>query len=124
MLNFLMECNATGHCPHCLSFSCIQQAVINHLRKYSHASIYGSSIAGPVAQQVISSMRIIMGKDGTNEGEYVTGGREGGRGREGKREGGREGREERGRGGRENEGKREGRGGRENKGRGEEGGKP
>ena len=44
------------------------QAVINHLRKHSHAATYAAPISAPVAQQVISSMKIIMGEDGTKEG--------------------------------------------------------
>ena len=43
--------------------------MIDHLLKYSHASTYGSSIAGPVARQIITSMSIIMGRDGTDDGE-------------------------------------------------------
>ncbi|XP_060562907.1 serine palmitoyltransferase 2-like isoform X1 [Ruditapes philippinarum] len=42
--------------------------LINHLRCHSHASIYSPTMPPPVAQQVISSMRIIMGLDGTNQG--------------------------------------------------------
>ena len=44
------------------------QKIINHLRLTSHAAMYSPTIPPPVVQQVISSMRIIMGKDGTNEG--------------------------------------------------------
>ena len=47
------------------------QAIINHLRRYSHAATYGSAMSAPVAQQVISSMKIIMGEDGTKEGTYI-----------------------------------------------------
>ncbi|XP_078580214.1 serine palmitoyltransferase 2-like [Branchiostoma floridae x Branchiostoma japonicum] len=42
--------------------------LINHLRTYSHSTTYACSMSAPVAQQVISSMRIIMGEDGTNIG--------------------------------------------------------
>ncbi|XP_060573155.1 serine palmitoyltransferase 2-like [Ruditapes philippinarum] len=42
--------------------------LINHLRCNSHAAIYSPTIPPPVAQQIITSMRIIMGLDGTNEG--------------------------------------------------------
>lgn len=42
--------------------------LVNVLRANSHAHCYASSMAPPVAQQVITSMRIIMGKDGTREG--------------------------------------------------------
>lgn len=39
------------------------------LRMNSHANCYAGSMSAPVAQQVISSMRIIMGLDGTDEGK-------------------------------------------------------
>lgn len=42
--------------------------LINLLRATSHAHCYASTMAPPVAQQVLTSMRIIMGKDGTTEG--------------------------------------------------------
>ena len=53
------------------------QEVINYLRSASHSSTYAASMPGPVAQQIISSMTIIMGDDGTNEGmrECEEGGR-------------------------------------------------
>ncbi|KAL3873457.1 hypothetical protein ACJMK2_036572 [Sinanodonta woodiana] len=43
--------------------------LINHLRLHSHAAMYSLSMPPPVVQQIISSMRIIMGLDGTNEGK-------------------------------------------------------
>ncbi|XP_052106800.1 serine palmitoyltransferase 2-like [Mytilus californianus] len=43
--------------------------LINHLKLQSHASIYSCTMAPPVTQQIISSMSIIMGEDGTNEGQ-------------------------------------------------------
>lgn len=43
--------------------------LINHLRLHSHAVVYSSTMSPAVAQQVISSMTIIMGKDGTLEGQ-------------------------------------------------------
>jgi serine palmitoyltransferase len=42
--------------------------VINYLREASHSTTYAASVPAPVAQQIISSMTIIMGDDGTNEG--------------------------------------------------------
>lgn len=47
----------------------IFQALINHLKLQSHGSIYSCTMAPPVTQQIISSMSIIMGADGTNEGK-------------------------------------------------------
>jgi len=43
--------------------------LVAHLRVHSHASCYAASMSPPVAQQIISSMRIIMGEDGSNEGQ-------------------------------------------------------
>ncbi|XP_060573385.1 serine palmitoyltransferase 2-like [Ruditapes philippinarum] len=43
--------------------------LINYLKVSSHCSVYAPSMPPPVAQQVISSMKIIMGLDGTNEGK-------------------------------------------------------
>jgi len=39
------------------------------LRANSHAHCYASSMSPPVTQQIITSMKIIMGLDGTNEGK-------------------------------------------------------
>lgn len=42
--------------------------MIDYLREYSHAEYYASTMSQPVAQQILTSMSIIMGKDGTREG--------------------------------------------------------
>lgn len=42
--------------------------LINFLRVNSHAHCYASSMSPPVTQQIITSMKIIMGLDGTKEG--------------------------------------------------------
>jgi serine palmitoyltransferase len=42
--------------------------LIQMLRKNSHAHNYGTAMTPPIAQQILSSMRIIMGEDGTQEG--------------------------------------------------------
>lgn len=46
--------------------------LINFLRINSHAQSYASSMSPPIAQQIITSMKIIMGLDGTNEGKFRT----------------------------------------------------
>jgi serine palmitoyltransferase len=38
------------------------------LRANSHAQSYGTAMTAPVAYQVLTSMKIIMGRDGTNDG--------------------------------------------------------
>ncbi|KAK3917693.1 Serine palmitoyltransferase 2 [Frankliniella fusca] len=43
--------------------------LVDYLRVNSHAACYASSMAPPIAQQIITSMRIIMGEDGTDEGQ-------------------------------------------------------
>lgn len=49
------------------SFYCFQE-IINHIRSASHSAAYAGSMSPPVTQQIISSMKIIMGEDGTDEG--------------------------------------------------------
>lgn len=45
------------------------QLLIDHLRVYSHAQTYAVSMSPLVAQQIITSMKIIMGEDGTDDGK-------------------------------------------------------
>ncbi|XP_074632281.1 serine palmitoyltransferase 2-like [Acropora palmata] len=45
------------------------QEVINHIRGRSHSAGYASSMSPPVAMQIMSAMKIIMGEDGTDEGK-------------------------------------------------------
>lgn len=47
------------------------QSLINHIRARSDAEYYASSMPPPVAQQIFSSMKIIMGEDGTNDGKLL-----------------------------------------------------
>ena len=42
--------------------------LIDHVRMQSYANCYASSISPPIAQQIISSLRIICGDDGTDDG--------------------------------------------------------
>ncbi|GAA5799956.1 pyridoxal phosphate-dependent transferase [Helicostylum pulchrum] len=44
------------------------KAIIDHLRLRNHAYIYAEAVSVPVAQQVITSMKIICGEDGTDIG--------------------------------------------------------
>lgn len=43
--------------------------LINHIRIHSHAHTYAVSMSPPIAQQIITSMKIISGEDGTNAGK-------------------------------------------------------
>ncbi|KAJ1925880.1 serine palmitoyltransferase component [Tieghemiomyces parasiticus] len=45
------------------------KTLISHLRRNNHAAIYGEAMSVPVLQQVASSVRIIMGEDGTHDGQ-------------------------------------------------------
>ncbi|KAM9798345.1 serine palmitoyltransferase 2b [Neosynchiropus ocellatus] len=42
-----------------------KRELIDYLRNYSHSALYAASMSPPVVQQIISSMKIIMGEDGT-----------------------------------------------------------
>jgi len=42
--------------------------IVDHVRANSYSSAYSATMAPPVMQQIISSMKIIMGEDGTDEG--------------------------------------------------------
>lgn len=42
--------------------------IVDHIKCRAHSSVYAETISPVVAQQVISSMRIIMGLDGTDDG--------------------------------------------------------
>lgn len=46
------------------------QSLINFLRANSHAHCYASTMSPPTVQQIITSMKIVMGLDGTNEGSW------------------------------------------------------
>ncbi|KAG7206634.1 hypothetical protein KM043_000312 [Ampulex compressa] len=48
------------------------KVLINHLRIYSHAHTYAAAMSPPVAQQIIASMKIISGEDGTDDGKKRT----------------------------------------------------
>ncbi|KAJ7379980.1 Serine palmitoyltransferase 2 [Desmophyllum pertusum] len=45
------------------------QEIINHIRAASHSAAYASFMSPPVVMQVLSSMKIIMGEDGTDRGK-------------------------------------------------------
>ncbi|XP_014218447.1 serine palmitoyltransferase 2 isoform X2 [Copidosoma floridanum] len=45
------------------------KVLINHLRIHSHAHTYAVAMAPPIAQQIITSMKIIAGEDGTDAGK-------------------------------------------------------
>jgi len=45
-----------------------RKKLIDHLRVNSHSAVYGGSMAPPSIQQILSSMTIMMGRDGTDEG--------------------------------------------------------
>ena len=48
----------------------IFQDIVDHIRGCSYSSAYASSMSPPVVMQIISSMKTIMGEDGTNRGGW------------------------------------------------------
>jgi serine palmitoyltransferase len=44
------------------------QELVAHLRRSAHGSVYAETMAPPVCQQILTSLRIIMGEDGTADG--------------------------------------------------------
>lgn len=45
------------------------QELIDYLRTYSHSAAYATSMSPPVVEQIITSVKCIMGEDGTTVGE-------------------------------------------------------
>ncbi|XP_063079360.1 serine palmitoyltransferase 2b isoform X2 [Engraulis encrasicolus] len=45
-----------------------KKELIDYLRSHSHSAVYATSMSPPVAQQIITSMKCIMGEDGTTLG--------------------------------------------------------
>ncbi|MEQ2309659.1 Serine palmitoyltransferase 2 [Ameca splendens] len=45
-----------------------KKELIDYLRSYSHSALYATSMSPPVVQQIITSMKIIMGEDGSTLG--------------------------------------------------------
>lgn len=50
-------------------YLCASKDIIEHLRENAFSSAADVAMPVPLAQQIISSLSIIMGKDGTNEGK-------------------------------------------------------
>uniref|UniRef100_A0A672ZNM6 serine C-palmitoyltransferase n=1 Tax=Sphaeramia orbicularis TaxID=375764 RepID=A0A672ZNM6_9TELE len=49
-----------------------KKELIDYLRTHSHSALYATSMSPPVAQQIITSMKIIMGEDGTKLGMQLS----------------------------------------------------
>uniref|UniRef100_A0A3P8WRZ9 serine C-palmitoyltransferase n=1 Tax=Cynoglossus semilaevis TaxID=244447 RepID=A0A3P8WRZ9_CYNSE len=49
-----------------------KKELIDYLRSHSHSALYATSMSPPVAQQIITSMKIIMGEDGSTLGRQQT----------------------------------------------------
>ncbi|XP_039530497.1 serine palmitoyltransferase 2-like [Pimephales promelas] len=47
-----------------------KKELIDYLRLHSHSAVYATSMSPPVTQQIIASMKCIMGEDGTTLGEF------------------------------------------------------
>ncbi|XP_057315311.1 serine palmitoyltransferase 2-like [Hydractinia symbiolongicarpus] len=46
-----------------------EKHIVDHIRANSYSSAYSATMSPPVMQQIISSMKCILGQDGTNEGK-------------------------------------------------------
>lgn len=44
--------------------------IVAHLRARNHGSVYAESMTPPVVQQVLTSMKVILGEDGTTDGKH------------------------------------------------------
>lgn len=53
--------------------SCLQE-LIEYLRSHSHSAVYATSMSPPVVEQIFTSMKCIMGEDGTTIGEFFVSG--------------------------------------------------
>ncbi|XP_012636284.2 serine palmitoyltransferase 3 [Microcebus murinus] len=42
--------------------------LVDYLRVHSHSAVYGTSMSPPIAEQIIRSMKFLMGLDGTTQG--------------------------------------------------------
>lgn len=47
------------------------QELIDYLRVQSHSAVYATSFTPSIMEQVLSSMKCIMGEDGTSIGEFI-----------------------------------------------------
>ena len=45
---------------------------MDYIRVHSHSACYAVSMPAPVVQQVLSSMKIVMGRDNTDSGKSFT----------------------------------------------------
>lgn len=69
---FSIECSYFCYVKiECFKVKLIFKDLIDYLRAHSHASCYAMSMAPPVAQTVITSMSMIMGKKYGEEGRRL-----------------------------------------------------
>lgn len=52
-------------------FPLLLKDLVDYLRAHSHSAVYATSMSPPVAEQIIRSMKFIMGLDGTTQGKRV-----------------------------------------------------
>ena len=57
-----------NHKAWCVSF----QDIISHIRACSHSAAYACSMSPPVVQQIYTSMKVILGEDGSNKGQILS----------------------------------------------------
>ncbi|KAL0601923.1 Serine palmitoyltransferase 2 [Plecturocebus cupreus] len=51
-----------------------KKELIDYLRTHSHSAVYATSLSPPVVEQIITSMKCIMGQDGTSIGKSFSSG--------------------------------------------------
>lgn len=71
MFFFFFFCNTSGASTAATDVFvfCRVQELIQYLRRHSHSAVYAASMSPPVVEQILASMKCIMGEDGTTIGE-------------------------------------------------------
>jgi serine palmitoyltransferase len=52
----------------CGGYLASTKEIVDHLRRHSHSDAYAASMSAPVAAQALTAFKIVMGRDGTDEG--------------------------------------------------------
>jgi serine palmitoyltransferase len=65
---FLGDCSSCSCSARARSSHSHSQSIIDYIRLHSHSPIYAEPMPPFIVQQIITSMKIIMGEDGTEEG--------------------------------------------------------
>jgi serine palmitoyltransferase len=55
----------------CGGYIAATKDIINHLRSRSHSTLYAETLPAPVIMQTLTSLKILMGEDNTNDGQKL-----------------------------------------------------